>query len=339
MLGVFVMLFSVFIVIGEMPSLGKGSYNTIAMLIYVCSLIPNCAYMVMPLAVLIGVMVSMLSLVNYSEYAILRTSGISLWRITAILFVFGAVFSGATFLLGEVIVPEANHFAKVYKMSHTHDLISAQLRSGVWSRDGANDFVNIKQIMPDNTILGIRIFHYDSGFNLQTYTEATEGTFDLTNNQWILKDVRVKNYTKQDIMTTHIPQQVWITAIDPSYFNVLVTNPEEMSAFELIKYISHLSQNKQSTQRYEIAFWNKLLYPIACISMALLALAFTPNNRRNINLSTKLFYGILIGLVFYFTTKLVGYMALLYSWNAIVSNVGPTAILFFFGWYFVIRKE
>ena len=55
------------------------------MLIYIIILMPNYVYLLMPLAILIGVMISMLSLVNYSEYAIIRTSGVSLRKIMIIL--------------------------------------------------------------------------------------------------------------------------------------------------------------------------------------------------------------------------------------------------------------
>ena len=73
--------------------------------------------------------------------------------------------------------------------------------------------------------------------------------------------------------------------------------------------------------------------------MSLIALAFTPNNRRNINLGAKLFAGILIGVAFFFITKLIGFMALLFHWNAILSALLPTVVLFTVGWFFVLRKE
>ena len=73
--------------------------------------------------------------------------------------------------------------------------------------------------------------------------------------------------------------------------------------------------------------------------MALIALAFIPNNRRSINLSTKLFVGILIGLSFFFLTKLIGFMALLFNWNAVLSATVPTLVLFLIGWYVILRKE
>lgn len=338
-LGAFVLLFSIFSILGQLGDIGKGNFTTLSMLIYIIILIPNYIYLLMPLAILIGVMISMLGLVNYSEYAIIRTSGVSLKKIMAILLFFGVVFSFITFALGELVAPKANHYAQVYKKIKTHELLEAQLHSGIWSKDRNNSFVNIKQIMPDNTILGISIFNYDDNLKLKSYMTAEEGGFDDKKQVWILHKLHKTDYTHQNIMKTNLDTYSWKTSIEPSYFNVLVIAPEDMSALALIEYMHHLELNKQSVQRYEIAFWGKLLYPIACISMSLIALAFTPNNRRNINLGAKLFAGILIGVAFFFTTKLIGFMALLFHWNAILSALTPTLILFIVGWFFVMRKE
>jgi lipopolysaccharide export system permease protein len=85
--------------------------------------------------------------------------------------------------------------------------------------------------------------------------------------------------------------------------------------------------------------WNKFLYPIACISMAFIAIGFIPNNGRNINLSTKLFSGILIGVAFFFTNKLVAYTAALYEWDPILSASIPTIVLFIIGFVVIAKKE
>lgn len=335
----FVMLFTIFNILGQLGDVNKGSYTTLAMLFYTVLLIPNYIYLLMPLAVLIGVMLGMLNLVNYSEYAIIRTSGMSYKKITLILFIFGAAFSFFTFLFGELIGPEANHYAQVYKMEKLKQLVSTNLHSGIWSKDGTNSFVNIKQVMPDDTIIGVNIFVYDANLRLKYFKSADVGKYDDKRKLWVLTHVKQYDYTGQNIVKTELNNYQWLTAIAPNYFSVLVIAPEDMSAIALVKYIHHLDINHQSTQRYQIAFWNKLLYPLACISMSLIALAFIPNNRRNINLGGKLFVGILIGVAFFFATRLIGFMALLFGWNAIISSLTPTIILFSFGWYFIIRKQ
>lgn len=332
-------LFLFFTIIEAASDIGKGQFDVVSMFIFVIATVPNYIYLFIPLAVLIGVMLSMLSLVNYSEYAIIRTSGVSLKQIAIILFYFGFAVSIITFVIGEIVAPKANHFAQVYKKLKINEVISTQLQSGIWSKDGENSFVNIEKVMPDNTLFGINIFNFNSDSKLQYSLNAETGKFDKKEKVWKLENVTMKDLTGQNIKFIELPQYIWKTPIEPSYFSALIIKPEEMSAFVLMDYIHHMAKNNQSTQRYQVALWGKLLYPVSCISMALIALAFIPNNRRNINLGTKLFIGIIIGVAYFFTLKLIGYMALLFNWNAIIAATVPTFLLFTIGWYVVFRND
>lgn len=337
----FSIIYSIVNAINELGSIGKGSYNALAMSIYLCALLPSYIYLLIPLAVLIGVMTTMLGLVKNSEYAIMRTSGVSLKDITKILAIFGIIFAATTFTLGEIIAPHASHFAKVYKLNKMNERISTELSSGIWSKDGEANIINIKQIDQNDSqyITGLQIFTYAPNQELQQYITAPDADYDHKRKGWILHNAQRQVYLGGKIIIQHSPQLFWPSTVDPSYFNVLVISPEDMPALGLIKYIRHLRHNNQATNRHEIALWNKLLYPIACISMAFIAVGFIPNNGRNINLSTKLFLGIIIGVTFFFTNKLVGYMAIIFNWNPILSATIPTLLLFGSGWIVILKKE
>lgn len=337
----FAIIYAVINAINELGDVGKGNYTTISMFIYLGALLPTYIYLLIPLAVLIGVMIAMLSLVKNSEYAIMRTSGVSLMDIAKILAVFGLIFAIATFTVGEVIAPQATHFAKIYKLNRIAERVSSELSSGVWSKDGEHNIINIKQIDQNNSqsISDIQIFSYNDDQDLQQYIIAKHGTYDAQNHSWVLQDVTIYRYGAANLGINKTTQFVWHSTIDPSYFNVLVIAPEDMSVYALVKYIGHLRNNNQAVNRHEIALWSKLLYPIACISMALIAIGFIPNNGRNINLSVKLFFGILIGVTFFFSNKLVGYMAVLFNWNAILSATIPTILLFVIGGIVILKKE
>ena len=175
MLLAFIMLFSIFSILGEIGDIGKGDFTTSTMLFHTLLLIPNYIYLLMPLAILIGVMLAMLGLVNYSEYAIIRTSGISLRTIMVILLTYGFIFSLITFIMGEFVAPVANDYAQIYKKTKMHEMVSTQLHTGIWSKDKDNSFVNIKNILPDSTIIGVTIFKYDDTFRLQKYLTADKG--------------------------------------------------------------------------------------------------------------------------------------------------------------------
>ena len=337
----FAIIYSVIQAIQELGDVGKGSYTTGAMFIYLGALLPSYIYLLLPLSVLIGVMTTTLGLVKNSEYAIMRTSGVSLKSITKVLAVFGIIFAIITFMLGEVIAPEASQFAKVYKLNHTNQIISMDLSSGIWSKDSESNIINIKKIDPLNNqiVESIQIFDYDANQKLKRYITSPNAAYSKYNSVWLLESVVVYDYLESQILISKRPTMSWRSTIEPSYFSVLVISPDDMPAFGLIKYIKHLKLNHESTNRPEIALWSKLLYPFACISMAFIAVGFIPNNGRNVNLSSKLFAGILIGVAFFFTNKMIGFVAVLYSWNAILSAVMPTLILFSIGWIIILKKE
>ena len=337
----FAIIYSIINAISELSSVGKGSYTTFAMFIYLAALLPSYIYLLIPLAVLIGVMTAMLGLVKNSEYAIMRTSGVSLVAITKILTIYGIIFATLTFTVGEIIAPESSHFAKIYKLNKMNERVSTELSSGVWSKDGEHNIINIKEIDQNDSsvISGIQIFTYNNAQQLQQYILAPTATYRSTDASWILESAISYKYLDNKILITNYPKYAWMSTIDPSYFNVLVVAPEDMPVLGLVKYIHHLKNNRQATNRHEIAMWIKLLYPISCISMSFIAVGFIPNNGRNINLSSKLFFGILIGITFFFSNKLIGFMAIIFNWNPILAAVIPTLVLFSLGAIIIYNKE
>ena len=55
------------------------------------------------------------------------------------------------------------------------------------------------------------------------------------------------------------------------------------------KYMQHLAGNRQKTERYEIALWKKLFYPLATLVMMALALPFAYMHARSGMVGFKVF--------------------------------------------------
>ena len=118
-----------------------------------------------------------------------------------------------------------------------------------------------------------------------------------------------------------------------------MVDPDQMSVSELTTYIAHLKSNHQKTDTYSVAWWRKLMYPIAAWGMALVAFAFTPQTTRHGNMGLKLFGGIGLGLLFFFTGQLFGFSAQLYGVPAFLSAVLPTALFACLAVFLIYRQE
>jgi hypothetical protein len=108
---------------------------------------------------------------------------------------------------------------------------------------------------------------------------------------------------------------------------VLLVMPERMSVASLYRYIRHLKDNQVKTQRYEIAMWKKLVYPLAALVMMALALPFAYLQDRMGAVSVKVFAGIMLGITFHMLNGLFSNLGAINSWPPFFSAMTPSATI------------
>ena len=102
--------------------------------------------------------------------------------------------------------------------------------------------------------------------------------------------------------------------------------PDRMSLMKLSAYIKHLGENAQKTQRYDIALWKKLVYPLAALVMVALALPFGYTHNRVSGVSLKIFAGVMIGIFFHMLNGLFSSLGAINSWSPILSAFAPSVL-------------
>lgn len=331
-------MFSFFDLIQELEVLGKGTYGLGKVLLFVLLSAPGHIYEVMPVAVLVGCMYSLGQFARYSELIVLRVSGISLQSIAYSLLKVGLVFTIITFLVGELITPFSEKMAQRMRIKATESVIAQDFRSGLWVKDG-NSFVNVEEVLPDAGLMNIHIYEFDKDFKLRTISNAKRGQFE--EDYWDLKEVTQTYFDKDTIKANQFPEANWRSLIRPELLNVLLVLPEKMSAWNLYSYINHLSINKQKTTRYEVALWAKMIYPLACLVMVILALPFGFIQQRATGASTKIFVGIMLGVLYQILNRVFVHLGLLNDWSPLFSAIMPTVLFLMAGLtmlYYVERR-
>ncbi|MGZ8261572.1 MAG: LPS export ABC transporter permease LptG [Methylotenera sp.] len=331
-------MFSFFDLIQELENLGRGSYGLGKVLLFVLLSAPGHIYDVMPVAVLVGCMYSLGQFARYSELIVLRVSGISLLSIALLLLKIGLVFTIVTFLVGELITPFSEKTAQRMRIKATDSVVAQDFRSGLWVKDG-NSFVNVEEVLPNATLLNIHIYEFDKKFMLRMTSNAKSGKFKK--DYWDLKEVTQTYFDKDSIQVNQLAEAKWRSLIRPELLNVLLVLPEKMSAWNLYSYINHLTVNKQKTTRYEVALWSKLIYPMACLVMVILALPFGFIQQRATGASAKLFVGIMLGVMYQILNRVFVHLGLLNDWSPLFSAIMPTVLFLMAGLtmlYYVERR-
>lgn len=321
-------MFSFFDLIQELDALGKGSYGLGKILLFVLLSAPGHVYDVMPVAVLVGCMYSLGQFARYSELVVLRVSGLSIFDIALLLLKIGAIFTIITFLIGELVTPFSEKTAQRMRIKATDSVVAQEFRSGLWVKDG-NSFINVEEVLPDATLLNIHIFDFDQNAKLISARNAKAGEFK--HESWELKDVSDTSFGKDTVKVNQSAEATWQSLIRPELLNVLLIMPEKMSAWNLYTYINHLSINKQKTTRYEVALWAKMIYPLACMVMVVLALPFGFVQQRAAGASTKIFVGIMLGVIYQILNRVFSHLGLLNDWPPLFSAIMPTIMFLMAG--------
>ena len=175
-------------------------------------------------------------------------------------------------------------------------------------------------------------------YRLLSIRNASSGRFDRS-GIWELNQVtetRFKEAKNQDPLdavysaaTKTYPTLKLMSEVTPQILEVLLLNPEKMSIYSLGRFIDHLTDNKQDTQRHSIAYWKKLVYPFIIFVMLALALPFAYLRVRSGSVGIKVFGGIMLGMSFQLFNSLFSNVGLLGSWPAMLTAFIPP--LFYFG--------
>jgi lipopolysaccharide export system permease protein len=343
----FLLLFGFFDLVDELGSL-KAGYSLLQALAYVLALMPDHLYDLLPIGVLIGCVLVLSRLALNSEFTIMRTSGLGPGRMLATLLGMGALFSVLTMSLGDYIAPASNRLADRIK--------GEQSASGAWLRDkqeAGQFFVHVSALQgAAGQVRNISILQFDGLGHLQTRIDAQTG--QINQDTWDLQQVRISHYpaltpaTQEQsldaggIRYESLQQYAWPSNLSAEMVKTAMVSPGSMATFDLYRYTKHLKANQQNPAKYEIALWRKVLYPLSCLVMVMLALPFAYLHHRNGTAAGYVFAGVMIGIGFYLFNNVANHIGDLRGWQpwlaaALPSMVFGSVALGTFTWL-VIRR-
>lgn len=324
-----ILLFAFLDLIHEMNVM-QGQYGIGYVLMFVLLTIPGHVYELFPVAVLIGTIVALVQLAAHSELTVYRASGASLKNMLWALLKIGTPLVFISLICGELIAPPSEQLAQKLRLRAQGTQASLQtFKSGVWIKD-EQSFVNVGKVLPDTRLLDISIYQFNKTYHLDAIIHAESGRF-LDGGNWEFQKVHETHFNTTGVSTQHSRTKIWHSALNPNIFNVLLVVPEQMSATGLYDYARHLRDNNQQSARYEIAMWNKLVYPFAVLVMMVLALPFAGHQHRSGGISSKIFLGIVLGLAFHFIGRLFASIGALYNWQPFLSATAMTGLFLLLG--------
>ena len=329
----FLSLFFFIDFVDELDNVGdKGPWQAVRA---VALEVPGHFYELFPIAVLIGTIYSLSRMAQASEFTILRTSGLGPGRALSLLALLGTAFGLLTFVVGDFVAPVSERQAVVLKALARGG--QQLVGGGAWLKErrstpeGERSYsVSVAGATAAGVLLWIRIFEFDADGGLLSRTEASEGRV-AADGIWTLTNAVVARWpaarsSAPQVQISQLATLVWPSTLTAEVVAAAVLPLSTMTTAELWRYSAHLSDQEQAAQRYEIRFWKKALYPLACLVMVALALPFAYLHARAGSVSFKVFGGIMLGISFVLLNNLAGHIGVLRSWTPWVVAATPSLI-------------
>jgi lipopolysaccharide export system permease protein len=193
---------------------------------------------------------------------------------------------------------------------------------------------------PDRSLRGITVYEFQDDLALSAVIRADSGIFLQTGfaagreySDWQLEGVRYQTLDRdlKQAAVRSLETFVLRSSLSPATLGALMVKPEQMSARELFLYVDYLKEGKQLAGRYEIAFWKKLVYPVAVWVMIVLALPAAYLQARGGAVGLKVFLAIVAGVAFHLVNSLFSHLGVLNTWPAPLVVLMPSLFALFLG--------
>ncbi len=305
----------------------RGDYQTPQVILYTLLRLPQLAFEMIPIAVLIGSLLGLGALAANSEIIVMRSAGLSVRRLAGMVAVAGGVLLVATTLIGEFIGPPLDYFARNMRLESRFEHDEGRLGQEAWVKDG-DVFLHLQRVSSEVDFGSIFMFRFNEANELASIAQA-ENSGIGDDEEWVLENFRETRFEDGSVQVVESTVAVGDFNINSDVLGVSLVKPQSLSARGLYTYIQYLKRNSLDPRRYETEFWYRIARTATVIVMPVLALAFVFGSLRTGGAGARLMIGVVIGLAYYLASEMLANSGQVFNLNAAVIAWLPSALLLF----------
>jgi lipopolysaccharide export system permease protein len=310
--------------IGEQGDVGQGHYTALSAFWYALLNVPQQAWELMPITVLIGSLLGLGQIARGSELIVLRASGVSVARIAGSALIAGFVLLAVEVVLGELLAPPLQQAANQEKAFERFSNVSFG-GGGAWVRDG-NLILNVHGLSATRQYGGMLVFQLAPDHHLLAIGEAAHASAG-SNGRWRLSGYRESEFTPDRVIASSTGKRTLISHITAGFLGLAAALPQDLPARALWTVIQYDRANALDASPYLFAFWSRIARTLAIVFAVLLGIPFVLGVLRTAAAGSRMVVGILIGAAFFFLQRLIESGTVVFGLDPILLAWLPTLLL------------
>jgi lipopolysaccharide export system permease protein len=304
---------------------------------YVGLRLPQIIARFLPFSVLLGTILTLITLNQNSEVIAMKAAGMSAHQVLAPLFLAALLVAAISFAFNERIVARANaSLAAWQKLEYAEVPKDSGVRTNVWARQG-DDLINAGQVTGRGAavvLTDVAIYERRGGI-LTSIVRAPRAV--VAGAGWQLTEARrfVVRSGKVEPLGT-------ITAaagVRPDQFTLASVDPEALPMWQLGTAIQDLKAAGRPTAALEAVYWHKISGPLSAVLMPLLGAVAAFGLARSGKLFVRAIIGMALGFAYFVADNFALAMGDLGAYTPFLAAWGPFLLFLFIGEMILIRTE
>ena len=277
--------------LGDLLDVGAGVVDIV---FYYAVKLPSFLSVVLTLALLLSMLFTLGRLHRNLEIAAMRAAGLSLWRITRVIWVSGVLLCGLTWYLNGTVIP--------WSVETSREILQDLRIKGQGKIERADQVESVNSVAFDNRQerrmwfmnrysrytqrgYGVTVTELDAQRREKTRLQAREAWFDEEAGGWQFRDGRetwVDPETGEVQRTLPFDEHfVGHYHEDPKLILVFDQRPQDLSFFELERVIAyHRAEDDPKLKRYAVRYYGLLAETLGSLIIIALAIPFAVSGVR-----------------------------------------------------------
>lgn len=332
---VFVATYTLFDFIEKVDNFHEADVPAALMVQFFAFQVPELVALLLPMAVLLGTILTLGLMARRNEITAIKASGVSLLRISLPILMVAMLMTLVTALINETVIPGAKS-----RTNYIWDVLVEKRPGSLFHNEkfwykGHSSIYHVGYFDTEtNTLSDVVYYRFDDRFNLLMRVDARRARY--LDGRWVFFSGLVqKRVSDGGYSAENFSEKVIDLPEKPSDFTRLSKPSEEMNFAELHQYVQKVEDEGYDSRRYRVDLMAKISFPFVCLIMALVGIPLALFQQGKDALPLAVILGVGIALIYWvsfsYVRSLFGYGGVLHPFLAAWLTNGVFALVALLG--------